>query len=149
MLIASCSQTDTPRSDFTLSAVLQGNWLVETMDAHKDWSTLGSLAINGNRYHFYPIPGAEIPSQMRERFCFFDKPAGEIVLEYQTGISPNDDVRTFKDNESLLMPTGIGCGAKPLIEKFLIRVDQDRQELYFHALISEIPLYRIHKSYND
>jgi hypothetical protein len=135
-------QTDTPRSDFTLGAVVQGNWLIETIGVDEDLAMLGTFTIDGSAYRFYPVPGVEVPSWMRDRFCFFEQPVGEVVFEYETGISPNDDVRAFEDNEILLKWAGIGCK-----EVFLIRIDQESQELYLHAQSSEIQLYRIHKSY--
>jgi hypothetical protein len=134
--------TDMPIPDFTLSAMLQGNWLVEITDAGEDWTTLGTLAIDGNDYRFYPVPGVEIPSWMRDRFCFFEQSAGEVGFEYEPAVSPHEDVRTFEDHDILLRWTNIGCK-----ETFLIRVDQEAQELYLHAQVSEIQSYRIHKSY--
>lgn len=138
--------TDAPIPDFTLSAMIQGDWLVETTDVGEDWTrmTLGTLAIDGNSYRFYPAPNVDIPSWMRDRFCFFESPTGEVGFEYEPDVSPNDDVRTFEDHDILLRWTGIGCK-----ETFLIRVDQEGHELYLHAQVSEVQRYHIHKSYNN
>ncbi len=143
MAIVGCSPTNTLTSSFTLSAMLQGNWLVEIMNASKDWTKLGTLAIEGNSYHFDAAPNVEIPSSMQDRLCFFRQSAGEVRFEYESTVSPNKDVRTFENND-ILLKVGIACG-----ETFLIRADQDGKELYWHSEFSEVQLYRIHKSYSD
>ncbi len=144
IILVSCKaqSTDTLMSDFSLATMVQGKWLVETVDIDKDWTTLGTLVIDGNSYRFHSTPDVEIPAWMRDRFCFFERPAGEVGFEYEPNVFPSDDVRTFEDQDILLRWAGLGCE-----ETFLVRVDQESQELYLHAQVSEIQQYRIHKSY--
>jgi hypothetical protein len=141
--IVGCSSTDTPTPDFTLSAMVQGNWLVETMDASKDWATLGTLTIDRNSYHFSSAHEAETLSDMQDQLCFLKRPAGKLVFEYLPKVSPDDDIRSLVDND-ILLKIDIGCG-----ETFLIRADQGGKELYWHSEFSEVQFYRIHKSYSD
>ena len=63
---------------------------------------------------------------------------------FELGISQDDDIRTFEDHEILMECSGAGDGG----EVFLIRVDQDAHELFFHASISEMQLYSIRKCYD-
>ncbi len=123
--------------------MLQGNWLVETMDASKEWATLGTLAIDGNSYRFSVTPNVEVPAWVPDRLCFFEQPTGEVVFKYEPNVSPHGDVRTFKNN-NILLKVSSGCG-----ETFSIRADQDGKELYWHSEFSEVQLYRIHKSYSN
>lgn len=141
MTIAGCSQTDMPTSDFTLSANIQGNWQVETMNANNDWTTLGTLTVDGTSYHFDAVPSAEISSWAQDQLCFFEQPVGEVAFEYETDVSPDNDIRTF-ENDDILLKVRVSCG-----KIFLIRVNQNGKELYWHSVVSEIQFYSIRKSY--
>lgn len=143
IVIVACSSMDTPTPDFTLSTIIQGEWLVETMDASENWATLGTFSIDGNSYRFNSAHGAETPFDLQDRLCFLDQSVGKLVFEYQPEVSPDDDIRSFEDND-ILLKIDIGCGVP-----FLIRVAPDSKELYWHSEFSEVQLYRIHKSYGN
>jgi len=126
----------------TLASSLEGEWLVEEYVEDNKYNQVGTLTIYGDSYKFQLIPDVEVPLWMKERFCFFVQPEDQISYEYESGIFPDDDVRIFEDHAILLKCYGIGYD-----EYFLIRVDQENQELYLHSWFSELQLYRIHKKY--
>ncbi len=135
-----------PTVSYVLEAVLQGEWSVEVMVLpNRDWKRLGTLTINEDTYKFHPIYEDKVTAYgMKDRFCFFDQPDGQVTFEYESGVSPDDDIRTFNDRAILIKCYGIGCD-----EYFFIKVDQEKKMLYFHAWYSEIQTWRIRKSYKD
>ncbi|KQC13988.1 MAG: hypothetical protein APR63_06590 [Desulfuromonas sp. SDB] len=127
----------------TLANSLEGEWSVEEYVGDDLYNQVGTLTIDEGNYRFQLLLDVEVPEWMEERFGIFDQLEGPVIFIYEPGISPDDDVRLFKDHAILVKCYGIGID-----DYFLIRVDQENQELYFHSWFSELHLYRVHKKYD-
>ena len=126
----------------TLASSLEGEWSVEEYVGDDLYNQVGTLTIDEGNYRFQLLPDVETPEWMEERFGIFDQLEGPVIFIYEPDISPDDDVRLFENHAILVKCYGIGID-----DYFLIRVDQENQELYFHSWFSELHLYRIHKKY--
>lgn len=128
--------------ELTVEAALQGPWEVWAIVANGRSMGVGTLDIDGDSYRFEVVPGAEVPTWMKERFRFLDEPSGTVHVEYEPGVSPGDDIRSFASNQTLARCTGVGKR-----ETFLIRTGPEPGLLTFHADFSELQLYAIHRNH--
>jgi hypothetical protein len=124
----------------TVAQALKGEWFVGEWQSGEDVRHLGTLTIDGNDYTFQPMPQAEIPSWMQERFSFIDKPVGAVTFEYEPGVLPDNDIQNFEDHAILAT-----CQFNDQEEVYFIRVDHSVKQLYFHSTYSEFQIYVIRK----
>jgi hypothetical protein len=124
------------QDEYAIYDDLQGKWQV------KQWHEgdgIGTLIIRDSSYTFLPKPGVTVYEWMRKRFSFIDQVKGTFTIEsYRDNLKPEDRVEDLEDHDILLT-----CKFNNQSESFFIRYDQEKNEFYFHALISEFQGYQI------
>ncbi len=121
---------------------IDGVWFVGLHEVNGGASQIGTLIISGDTYSYEPIREAEVPLWMSERFSFIDAQTGSV--EYELSILSEDRIENLEDNTTFAQLSFSGSD-----EVFLVRVDRDSEQLYFHAQVSEFQLYEISKDYGD
>lgn len=125
------------QEDYAIYDDLQGKWEVSQ---HEN-EGIGTLIIRDSTYTFLPKPGATIYDWMRKRFSFIDQEKGNFtIVNYWVNLKPEDRIEDLEDDDILLT-----CRFNKDSESFFIRYDQEKNELYFHATISEFQVYQIRK----
>ena len=115
---------------------LQGKWQVRQTYGGDG---IGTLIIQDSSYTFLPKSGVTVYEWMRKRFSFIDQVKGTFTIEsYRVNLKPEDRVEDIEDHDILLT-----CKFNNQSESFFIRYDQEKNEFYFHALISEMQGYQI------
>jgi hypothetical protein len=139
ILMASCSNFI---EQGTTADYLDGVWFVGVRGADRGTRKIGTLEISGHTYSYQPIPQAEVPEWMTERFSFINKLSGGV--SYDSKILTDNYLQNVEDHTTLTRVSFNDQG-----EIFLIRIDKITREFYFHAFISELQLYEISKSFED
>lgn len=121
---------------------IDGVWFVGVHEVSGGARQIGTLQISGDKYFYQPTSEVEVPLWMSERFSFIYAQTGSI--EYEINIHSDDRIENLEDNTTFAHLSFSGSD-----EVFLVRVDRDLEELYFHAQVSEIQQYEISKGFGD
>jgi hypothetical protein len=99
------------------------------------------LKISGQGYDYQPMPESEVPEWMIERFSFLKNSTGTLKLE-----SEKFSGQTFQEIEDYTIVARVSFNDQD--DRYLIRVNKAKKQLYFHSEMSEIQFYEIWKNYN-
>lgn len=126
------------QNEYAIYDDLQGNWEVKQS---YEGNGIGTLIIKDSSYTYLPNPSIKVYLWMSKRFSFIDQKKGVFKIEsYRASLKPQDQIEDLDDGDILLT-----CTFNDQAESFFIRYDKDKNEFYFHALISEIQRYQIVK----
>lgn len=121
---------------------IDGEWFVGVQDLEGGARQIGTLLISGFIYRYLPSADAEVPGWMSDRFAFINAETGRV--EYKLRVSPDGQLDNLDDHTTFAELSFSGKD-----EVFLVRIDQDLDQLYFHAKIGEIQMYEISKGFGD
>ncbi len=124
----------------TAANCIDGKWFVGVQELDGGVRQIGTLLISGYIYSYLPTSDAEVPDWMSDRFSFINAQTGRV--EYEIRISSDEQIENIEDNTTLAVLSFSGRD-----EAFLVRVDRDSDQLYFHAQIGEIQMYEISKGF--
>jgi hypothetical protein len=130
--------------EIPIDRAIQGEWTVAQaydVDEERIWIT-GVLTIEEGAYTFVPSQEVEGPSVQGTLDFLFDTPSGEVAIQYEDGVSPDDDFYIFGSGDTLA-ECQFSVGSD-VVGEFLIRVG-DSDDLYFHSLSDEVSLWNITK----
>ena len=128
------------QDEYAIYDELQGKWQVRQTYGGDG---IGTLIIRDSSYTFLQKPGVTVYEWMRKRFSFIDQVKGTFTIEsYRANLKPEDRVEDLEGDAILLT-----CRFNNQSESFFIRYDQEKNEFYFHSLISEFQSYQITKRY--
>lgn len=133
LLIISNSTTHA-QDEYVIFDKIQGYWQVSEHTRH-----LGTLVIRDSSYTFLPKYGVKASASMKKRFTFIDQLKGAFVIESYS-VNPEDRIEDLEGRSSNVIMT---CRFNDEAKNYLIRFDQENNELYFHATIAEVQVYHI------
>jgi hypothetical protein len=130
--------------EISVAEAIQGEWAVaQAYDVGdgRTWIT-GTLIIEGDLYAFESAQQAVGPSVQGVLDFLFDAPTGEVAIEYEDGVMPDDDFYAFAPVDTLVV-CRFYAGSE-VIGEFLIKVG-DSSDLYFYSLSGEGGLWSVTK----
>jgi hypothetical protein len=137
-LATSCSQRSREK---TVDEPFNGEWFVGVKDVAGDVEQIGPLKISDQGDDYQPMPESEVPEWMIERFSFLKNSTGTLKLE-----SEKLSEQSFEEIQDNTTVARVSFDDQE--DRYLIRVDKTKKQLYFHSEISEIQFYEIWKNYN-
>ena len=126
----------------TPESCIDGVWFVGVHAETEEARQIGTLQISGDTYNYQPISQAEVPLWMSERFPFINAQIGSV--DYEMENLSDERFEKIEDKSTIALLSFSGSD-----EVFLIRVDQDSEQLYFHAQIGEFQMYEIRRGYAE
>ncbi len=130
--------------EISVAEAIQGEWTVgQAYDVgdERTWIT-GTLTIEGDSYAFESAQQVVGPSVQGALDFLFDAPTGEVAIEYEDGVMPDDDFYAFAPVDTLAV-CQFYAGSE-VAGEFLIRVG-DSSDLYFDSLSGEVGLWNVTK----
>jgi hypothetical protein len=130
-----------PLSGVTPLEAIQGEWIAaQAYDVGDEriWIT-GTLTIEENSYTFASTREITGTSQGNLDFLF-DNPRGEVMIDYGTGVVPNDDLGFFFPGDTLA--TCVFRANSAVVGEFQIRLG-DANSLHFYGPSSEDGLWNV------
>jgi hypothetical protein len=130
--------------EISIAEAMQGEWMVTQaydVEDERTWIT-GTLTIEGDFYTFEPIQQVEGSSVQGTLDFLFDAPTGEVAIEYEDGVIPDEDFYTFASGDTVAV-CQFYAGSE-VVGEFLIRVG-DSSDLYFDSLSGEVGLWNVTK----
>ena len=130
--------------EVSVAEAIQGEWAVtQAYDTGEGRTWIdGTLTIEGESYTFKPAQQVEGSSVQGVLDFLFDTPAGEVVIQYEDGVTPDGDFWYFASGDTLAV-CQFYAGSE-VAGEFLIRVG-DSSTLYFHSLSDEVSLWSVTK----
>lgn len=130
-----------PLAGVTPLEAIQGEWIAAQaydVEDERIWIT-GTLTIEENSYTFAST--REITGTSQENLDFlFDNPRGEVMIDYGTGVAPNDDLGFFFPGDTLA--TCVFRANSAVVGEFQIRLGS-ANSLDFHSLSGEDDLWSV------
>jgi hypothetical protein len=130
--------------EVSVAEVIQGEWMVAQaydVGEERTWIS-GTLTIEGESYAFESAQQVDGPSVQGTLDFLFDTPTGEVVIQYEDGVTPDGDFWYFASGDTLAV-CQFYAGSE-VAGEFLIRVG-DSSDLYFHSLSGEVSLWSVTK----
>ncbi|MDX2361000.1 MAG: hypothetical protein QNK23_09355 [Crocinitomicaceae bacterium] len=132
------------QDEYVIFDKIQGEWQVGELKSIElqpgdglKYTYLGTLLIRDSSYIFLPRHRDTASVGMKKRFTFFDQRKGTFVVD-RYRVKPEDSIEDLEDHDIIA-----NCRFNNQTESFLVRFDQEKNQLYFHATMNEFQYYKI------